>query len=78
MARTNVTVSIDEKLAREAKVLAAKRGTSLSRLVAERLESLVGDDRRYESARRRALKQMEAGIATGWRKPVSRDALYER
>ena len=78
MAKTNVTISIDSKLAHDAKVLAAKRGVSLSRLVAERIEILVDDDRRYAAAKRRAIKHMEEGIASGWQKPASRDQLYER
>ena len=65
MAKTNVTISIDSKLAHEAKVLAAKRGVSLSRLVAERIEMLVGDERRYAAAKRRAIRHMEEGIASG-------------
>lgn len=78
MAKTNVTISIDSKLAHEAKVLAAKRGVSLSRLVAERIEILVGDERRYAAAKRQAIRHMQEGIASGWQKPVSRDRLYER
>lgn len=78
MAKTNVTISIDSKLAHDAKVLAAKRGVSLSRLVAERIEILVDDERRYAAAKRRAIKHMEEGIASGWQKPASRDRLYER
>lgn len=78
MTKTNVTISIDAKLAHEAKVLAAKRGTSLSRLVAERIEMLVGDEQRYAAAKRRAIRYMEDGIAAGWQKPASRDSLHER
>ena len=78
MAKTNVTISIDSKLAHEAKVLAAQRGMSLSRLVAEQIELLVADERRYEAAKRRAIRHMEEGIASGWRKPASRDLLHER
>lgn len=35
--KTNITIRIDDRLAHEAKVLAAKQGTSLSRLIAEEL-----------------------------------------
>ena len=45
--KTNITVTIDAELAHEAKVLAAKRGTSLSRLVGEKLEELVRHHNAY-------------------------------
>ena len=39
--KTNITIRIDDKLAHEAKVLAARKGTSLSRLIAEELKSIA-------------------------------------
>jgi hypothetical protein len=77
VARRNLTVQLDEETIREAKILAAKRGTSISGLVAQELEELVARDARYEAARRRALEIMAASIPRGgrtWR----RDELYER
>ena len=76
--RTNITVAISADLAREAKVLAARRGTSLSRLVAEKIEELVQRDREYGAAKRRALRRMRAASDRGWRKPASRDEIHER
>ncbi|HVS14308.1 MAG TPA: DUF6364 family protein [Thermoanaerobaculia bacterium] len=74
----NLTLKIDDALLREARVLAARRGTSLSRLAAEQLEELVREDRGYEAARRRAVKRLERGFALDWEPPASRDQLYER
>lgn len=76
--KTNVTVRIDANLAHEAKVLAARRGTSLSRLLAEKLEEIVQHERTYEAAMRQALTLMDKGIATGWQKPANRDELHDR
>ena len=75
---TNITVKVEAALAREAKVLAARRGTSLSRLVAEQLESLVYDDQAFAAARRRALRRLKRGYDLGWEQPDDRAALYER
>lgn len=61
--KRNVTVQLDEEVIRRAKVLAAKRGTSVSGLVAAELSRLVAEDERYEEAWRRARKAM--GDATG-------------
>ena len=75
--KTNVTLRIDAELAREAKVLAARRGTSLSRLMAEQLEDLTRRDRDYQAAQRRALARLETGFELEWT-PGNREELYER
>ncbi len=76
--KTNVTVTIDSELAHAAKVLAARRGTSLSRLVGEKLEELVRQDIAYEAAMKQAIADMENAPALGFQKPASRDELHER
>jgi hypothetical protein len=78
MAVTNITLRIDAELARAAKILAARRGTSVSRLVAEQLELIVQRDRAYESAKRRALGRLSRAVELQWQKPASRDELHER
>lgn len=75
---TNVTIKIDAELARAAKIYAAQRGTSISRLVAEQITKLVQSDMRYEQALARAQQHMSEAPALGWRKPLSRDELHER
>jgi hypothetical protein len=77
MARRNLTLQLDEDMIRLAKVLAAKRGTSVSGLIARELEQLVAEDARYEEARRRAIEIMAESAPRGgrtWR----RDELHER
>lgn len=78
MKAINITVKVDAELAREARALAARRGTSLSRLVAEQLEMLVGRDQDYGAAKRRALRLLNQGYDLGWERPASRDDLHER
>ena len=76
MARRNLTLQLDEDTIRQAKILAARRGTSISGLVARELELLVARDARYEQARRRAVELMAEAAGRGgrgWR----RDDLYE-
>jgi len=74
----NITLKVDDELLREAKILAAKRGTSVSRLVAEQIETLVQKDSRYDTARRRALKRLATGYDLRFTPPQSRDELHER
>ena len=76
--KTNLTLRVDADLIREAKVLAAQRGTSVSRLLAQQLEELVRRDRSYEAAKRRALSRLARGYDLGWTRPASRDELHER
>ena len=76
MARRNLTLQLDEETIRQAKLLAAKRGTSISGLVARELQRLVARDARYEEAQRRAVELMAESVARGgrsWR----RDDLYQ-
>ena len=78
MKATNITIKVEAGLAHEAKVYAARNGISLSRLVAEQLESLVREDQVYAAARQRALRQLKKGFDLGWKKPLSRDELHDR
>ena len=78
MKSTNITVKVDVDLARDAKVLAARQGTSLSRLVAEQLKTLVRGDQAYAAAKRRALRRLKRGYDLGWQHPGTRDALHDR
>lgn len=75
--RQNLTVQMDRELIRKARILAAKRGTSVSGLVASELKRLVGDDEAYEAARRSALQLLEKGFHLGGKR-VSREELHER
>lgn len=75
---TNVTIRIDEETAREAKILAARRGTSLSQLLASELRAMLKADLRFEKARSRALKRLSKGYDLGWTPPRDRGELYER
>jgi hypothetical protein len=75
--RQNVTVQLDRDLIRKARILAAKRGTSISGLLASELRRLIGDDEAYDAARRSALEFLDRGFHLGGRR-MSRDELHER
>lgn len=76
--KTNITLSIDKDLVREARLIAAQQGTSISGLLAQQLEDLIRRDRGYESAMRRAMNRLATGYDLSWTPPESRDELYER
>ena len=73
--RQNLTIAIEQDLLRKARVLAAERGTSVSRLLAGELERLVGAAE--ARARDAALAELDQGLNFGGR-PAPRDALHER
>ena len=77
-SKQNLTISLSRQTIRKAKVLAARRATSISALVAEQIEILVGEDEAYERAQRQALKLLEQGFHLGAVIRVSRDELHER
>ena len=76
--KTNITLKIDAGLLREARVLAALEGSSVSGLLAARLEQAVRERKGYEQARRSALARLRTGFDLNWTPPVSRDELHER
>jgi hypothetical protein len=76
--KTNITLKLDASLLREIRILAAEEGTSISAMLASRLEQMVRDRKGYERSRRRALARLHEGMNLGWTRPRSRDELYER
>ncbi len=76
--KTNITLKIEADLLREARVLAAEEGTSISALLAARLEQAVRERKGYQQARRRAVARLRRGFDLQWTPPRSRDELHER
>jgi hypothetical protein len=76
--KTNVTLKLDADLLREARILAAEGGSSLSALLTDRLEAMIRERKAFEKARRRALERLRTGFDLQWSPPLSRDELHER
>jgi len=76
--KQNVTISLSRQTLQKAKVLAARRSTSISGLLAEQIEHLVGEDEAYERAKREALRLLDRGFHLGGVIRASRDELHER
>ena len=74
----NITVAVPDEVYRDARIRAAERGTSVSALVGEYLDSLTDSDgefARLETQQRRVqreIKQFRAGDR------LSRDELHDR
>ena len=61
-AKQNITVAIDAVLLKKARALAARRGRSVSAMLADELRQLVTEERTYEAARQRAKAMLKAGF----------------
>jgi hypothetical protein len=75
MGKTNLTLQLDADIIRRARIVAAKRGTSVSALVARELDALVTRDERYEEAQHRALELL-AMPTIGTTRRWTRDDIY--
>lgn len=76
--KQNVTVSLDRRTIQKAKIVAARRSTSISGLLARQIEILVGEEEAYERAERQAMTLLDQGFHLGGVTPASRDEIHER
>ena len=75
-----MTLSLPVDTVRRLKVVAAERGSSISRMLTEHVDAILRGDDEYEQARKRALARLEHGydLGTGGRITWTRDELHER
>ncbi len=76
MVKRNLTLSLPVDLIRSAKVLAARRGTSVNALVRESLEGMVRSEDTVQDALQRILASSAEGLYRT--RKVSREELHER
>lgn len=76
----NITLRVDAALVREAKIIAAKRGTSLSAMAAEWLASLTRRETEYDKAMKQDLAFLDKPrkLGTYGKAAWTRDELHER
>ena len=76
--KANITLKLDKDLLRRARVLAAEQGTSVSALLAAKLEETLSERARYEEVKKHALAVLHEARDLNWKRPGSRDELHER
>lgn len=76
--KQNITLSLEKELLKKAKVVAAKKDISVTRLLSEQLAKVVSEDNQYESSKRRALAHLRKGFRLGGRILATREELHER
>ena len=75
-AMKNVTVTMEDRVADWARIEAARRNTSVSRLVGELLADKMRHDDSYERAMQEALAFRSFGVSSG--PYLSDDEMYDR
>lgn len=76
--KQNVTISLSRQVLKKARILAARRETSISGLLAQEIELLVGEEEAYERAERQAMALLDKGFHLGGVIRASRDEWHER
>jgi hypothetical protein len=76
--KQNLTITLSRQLLKKARILAARRETSISGLLARQIEILVGDEEAYERAEKQAMALLDEGFHMGGVVRVSRGQLHER
>ena len=74
----NVTITLDEEVARWARIMAAKENTSVSRLVGELLREKMLEEQNYQIAMQQYLSQPPNVLKPQGEKLPVREALYDR
>lgn len=80
MENRNITLSLPDEDLKKARIVAAQRGTSVSRLLADMLKELIERETGYNLSRERHLATMHAGYDLGTEGQIdwARDKLHER
>lgn len=74
----NVTITLDEDVAKWAKIWAATHDTSVSRMLGEELRRKMLAEQHYERAKKRFLGKPPKPLKPANTSYPSRDSLYER
>lgn len=77
--KRNITISIEESLAKEAKVLAARKDTSISQLLADKLKEIVNREKEIINAKKSFFHITRKSYKLNYSaRKFKRDDLYER
>jgi len=76
--KQNITLSLDKDLIQRAKVISAKKRSSISNMLSQELQRIVESTEKYEVARRKAISDLRTGYHLGGIITASREELHER
>jgi hypothetical protein len=76
--KQNITVQLDQAIIMEAKVIAAKRSTSLSRFLSDEIRKIALQESTYDKDKQLAIMRLQKGYSLGGVKLPKREELYTR
>ncbi len=76
--KRNITIAVEARLLRQARVFAARRGTSISAMLAMELQRIVEQEDIYAQSKRRALDYLRAPFHLGGKRIRERDTSHDR
>jgi len=74
--KQNITVQLDQAVIKEAKVIAAKRSTSLSKFLADEIRKIALLESTYDNDKKKAITRLQNGYSLGGDKLPEREELY--
>ena len=75
--KQNITLSLEKELIKKGKIVAAKKETSISKMLGELLKEIVDKEDQYEAAKRNALQTLQQGFNLGGSITWKREDLYD-
>ena len=75
---TNVTLSIDEKDLKQARILALQQGTSVNAVIRAYLRNYIRQSNQYQQVTERILQQSDQSQFSSGGRKWTRDELHER
>jgi hypothetical protein len=76
-AKRNITVAIEPALLKKARAIAARKGLTMSALLAAELRNIVAEDAQYAAAQKRAVALFASPLSLGGTS-LTREELHER
>jgi post-segregation antitoxin (ccd killing protein) len=76
--KQNITLSLDKDLIQKAKIISAKRRTSISTMLSQELRKIVESAEKYEISKKKAIADLRSGYHLGGEITASREELHER
>ncbi len=76
--KQNITLQLEKDLLQKARVVAAKKETSISKMLSEQLRRIVNQTEQYERSKKSAFENLDTGFHFGVKLTASREVLHER
>jgi hypothetical protein len=76
--KQNITLSIEKELLKKAKLMAANRETSVTKLLTEQLVKMASENDQYDLGNKKALAILKKGFHLGGSIIAKREKLHER